>query len=126
MPTRWAPATPPTRTSSGMTIASSSCSLLRTISRDSIDACASTCLGKGAAPGCGVNVPVSVVMGQPASGDLEEDVLEVALAQVQGLGQHALLLAPPGNRREGRAVGRAGDQEAGLADGGHVDLRTQG
>src|SRR3954452_10869071 len=124
IPTRCAPATPPTSTSTGITIARSSCSPLRTISRDSIDACASTWRRKGAAPGWGVNVPVSV-MAQPASGDLEEDVLEVALAQVQGLGQDALLLAPPRDRRQRGAVGRAGDQEAGLADGGHVDLRSQ-
>src|SRR4051794_16607012 len=125
MPIRWAPATPPTSTRRGITTARSSCSPLRTISRDSIDACARTCRGSGAAPGRGLNVPVSVVMGQPAAGDLEEDVLEVALSQVQGLGQHPLLLTPPRHGRQRRAVGGAGDQQAGPADRGDVDLRAE-
>ena len=76
----WAASTPPMSTTTGITTASSSCSPLRSISFDSIAACASTCRGSGAAPGPrGEGAHVA----QLPAGDLEEDVLEVALAQVQ-------------------------------------------
>ena len=48
--------------------------------------------------------------GQLPSGQLEEDVLEVALAEGQRLGQHAVLLAPPRHDAERGRVGGAGDQ----------------
>jgi hypothetical protein len=53
---RFAPAIPATSTISGITTASNSCSPLRSSSRVSMRACASTILGSGAAPGRGANV----------------------------------------------------------------------
>ena len=53
------PATPPISTSTGMTTASSSCSPLRSSSRVSIAAWASTWRRSGAAPGRGVKVPLT-------------------------------------------------------------------
>lgn len=53
------PVTPPISTITGITTASSSCSPLRSISRASMRAWARTWRGSGAAPGSGVNVPVT-------------------------------------------------------------------
>ena len=58
-------------------------------------------------------------------GDLQEGVLEGPLAQVERLRQHALLLAPGRDRRQRGAVRRAGDQQADLADRGHLEAMAQ-
>ena len=95
-------ATPPTSTITGITTASSSCSPLRSSSRVSIEAWASTCRANGAAPGCGREGARSR-HGAPV-GELEEDVLEVALAR--GSATPASRPAPRTSARPCRAWSR--------------------
>src|SRR5690606_33605596 len=98
----------PTSTRTGMIIVSSSCSPLRSMPRISAPAWARTMRGSGAAPGAGVKSSVVMVpprsrrRGSPqlAAGELEEDVLEGAALDAEGLGGHTLGGAPRRDRGE--------------------------
>ena len=59
------------------------------------------------------------------SGELEEDVLEGALAQGERLGEHGVLLAPPRDAAERGGVGGAVDEHAHLVELAHLGERSE-
>ncbi len=81
--------------------------------------------GSAAGRGCeGARTGVRHGASSP-SGEVEEDVLERALAEREGLRQHVVLLAPPRDPTEGGAVGRAVDQHADLVELADLGARPE-